>query len=94
MFLQTIKSTIFAVSSSHKRAWNSKMKKQIIVANATVQKTELTCPSFETVKQEIERIMREQHLTLRGALLLVRRDHRFRELAERLGFGACGREVA
>lgn len=70
------------------------MKKQTIVANATAQKTEISCPSFEAVKQEIERIMREQHLTLRGALLLVRRDHRFRELAERLGFGANESEVA
>ena len=63
------------------------------IANAAEQKTKISCLSFEMVKQEIERIMHEQHLTLRGALLLVRRDHRFRELAERLGFGACGKEV-
>ena len=62
-------------------------------ASAAAQKTELTCPSFAAVRQEVERIMREQHLTLRGALLLVKRVHRFRELAELLGFGACGREV-
>lgn len=70
------------------------MKKQTIAAIAAAQKTELTCPSFAAVRQEVESIMREQHLTLRGALLLVRRDHRFRELAERLGFGACEKEVA
>ncbi len=49
--------------------------------------TKVSCPSFETVKQEIERIMREQHLTLRGAIAFAKRDHRFRDLAERLGFG-------
>ena len=70
------------------------MKKETIAASAAAQKTELTCPSFETVKHEIERIMRDQHLTLRGAIALAKRDHRFRDLAERLGFGACGREVA
>jgi len=70
------------------------MKKQTIAANAASQKTKMSCPSFEAVRQEVESIMREQHLTLRGALLLVRRDHRFRELAERLGFGANESEVA
>jgi len=63
-------------------------------ASAAAQKTTMSCPSFETVKQEIERIMREQHLTLRGALTLVKRDHRFRDLAERLGFGASESGVA
>ena len=69
------------------------MKKETIAASAAVQKTELTCPSFETVKHEIERIMRDQHLTLRGAIALAKRDHRFRDLAERLGFGANESEV-
>ena len=63
-------------------------------ASAAAQRTELACPSFETVKHEIECIMRDQHLTFRGAIALAKRDHRFRELAEQLGFGACGREVA
>ena len=62
-------------------------------ASAAAQATKMSCPSFETVKHEIERIMRDQHLTLRGALMLVKRDHRLRDLAERLGFGACGKEV-
>ena len=63
-------------------------------ASATAQATKMSCPSFEVVRQEVERIMREEHLTLRGAIALAKRDHRFRELAEQLGFGACGREVA
>ena len=63
-------------------------------ASAAAQKTELTCPSFEMVKQEIERIMREQNLTLRRAIALAKRDHRFHDLAERLGFGASESEVA
>ena len=63
-------------------------------ASAAAQRTELTCPSFETVKQEIERIMRDQHLTFRGAIAFAKRGHRFRELAERLGFGANESEVA
>ena len=62
-------------------------------ASAAAQKTTMSCPSFETVKQEIECIMRDQHLTLRGAIAFAKRDHRFRELAERLGFEACGKEV-
>ena len=70
------------------------MKKETIAASAAAQKTELTCPSFEAVRQEVERIMREQHLTLRGAIALAKRDHRFRELAEQLGFGANESEVA
>lgn len=70
------------------------MKKETIAASAATQKTTMSCPSFETVKHEIERIMRDQHLTFRGAIALAKRDHRFRELAEQLGFGACGREVA
>ena len=70
------------------------MKKETIAASAAAQKTTMSCPSFEMVKQEIERIMRDQHLTFRGAIALAKRDHRFRELAEQLGFGACGREVA
>ena len=70
------------------------MKKQTIVATAAEQKTKISCLSFETVKQEIRRIMLDQHLTFRGALALVKREHRFRDLAERLGFGACGREMA
>lgn len=70
------------------------MQTQKIAANAGKQKTKMTCPSFETVRQEIKRIMRDQHLTFRGAIALAKRDHRFRELAEQLGFGACGREGA
>ena len=70
------------------------MKKETIAASAAAQKTKISCPSFETVKQEIERIMRDQHLGFRGAIALARRDHRFRDLGERLGFGACGREMA
>ena len=35
------------------------MGKQIIAATAAAQKTKISCPSFETVKQEIERIMRD-----------------------------------
>ena len=70
------------------------MKKQTIVATAAEQKTKISCLSFEMAKQEIERIMRDQHLTFRGVLALVKREHRFRDLAERLGFGACGREMA
>ena len=71
------------------------MKKLMAHAvKAAAQKTKVSCPSFETVKQEVERIMREQHLTLRGALALVKREHRFRDLAERLGFGAREKEVA
>ena len=58
------------------------------VATTGARKTKISCPSFAAVKQEVERIMREQHLTFRGALMLVKRDHRFRELAECLGFGA------
>lgn len=63
-------------------------------ASAAAQKTELTCPSFEMVKQEIERIMSDRHLTFRGALALVKREHRFRDLAGQLGFGASESEVA
>ena len=63
-------------------------------ASAAAQATKMSCPSFETVKQEIERIMREQNLTLRRAIALAKRGHRFRELAERLGFGANESEVA
>ena len=70
------------------------MKKETIAANAAEQKTKISCLSFEMVKQEIERIMREEHLTLRGAIALAKRDHRFRDLAERLGFGASESEVA
>lgn len=70
------------------------MRTQKIAANAAAQKTKMSCPSFEAVRQEVERIMRDQHLMLRGAIALAKRDHRFRELAEQLGFGACGREVA
>ena len=70
------------------------MEKQKIAASAAAQKTTMSCPSFEMVKQEIERIMREQNLTLRRAIALAKRDHRFRELAERLGFGANESEVA
>jgi hypothetical protein len=72
----------------------TKMQTQKIAANAAEHKAKISCPSFETVKQEVERIMRDQHLGFRGAIALARRDHRFRDLAERLGFGACGREVA
>ena len=39
------------------------MQTQKIAANAGKQKTKMTCPSFETVRQEIKRIMRDQHLT-------------------------------
>lgn len=60
----------------------------VYAATAATQEVKISCPSFETVKQEVERIMREQHLTFRGALMLVKRDHRFRDLAECLGFGA------
>ena len=63
-------------------------------ASAAAQATKMSCPSFEVVRQEVERIMREEHLTLRGAIALAKRDHRFCGLAERLGFGACGKEVA
>ena len=71
------------------------MKKLMAHAvTSAVHKTKISCPSFAAVRQEVESIMREQHLTLRGALLLVRRDHRFRELAERLGFVASEKEVA
>ena len=56
-------------------------------ANAAAQKTKISCPSFETVKQEIECIMRDQHLTLRGAIAFAKRDHRVRDFAEQLGFG-------
>ena len=62
-------------------------------ATEAAQKTKISCPSFETVKQEIERTMREQHLTFRGALALVKREHLFRNLAERLGFDANEIEV-
>lgn len=70
------------------------MGKQIIAATAAAQKTKISCPSFGAVRQEVERIMRDQHLTFRGAIAFAKRGHRFRELAEQLGFGACGREVA
>ena len=70
------------------------MQIQKIAANAVTHQTKIYCPSFETVKQEIERIMRKRHLTLRGAIALAKRDHRFRDLAERLGFGANESEVA
>ena len=64
------------------------MKKLMVhAANAAAQKTKISCPSFETVKQEIECIMRDQHLTLRGAIAFAKRDHRFRDFAEQLGFG-------
>ena len=63
-------------------------------ASAAAQATKMSCPSFETVKHEIERIMRDQHLTFRGAIAFAKRGHRFRELAERLGFGANESEVA
>ena len=64
------------------------MKKNMAyAANAVAQKTKISCPSFETVKQEIECIMRDQHLTLRGAIAFAKRDHRFRDFAEQLGFG-------
>ena len=51
-------------------------------------------PGHADFSSEVERIMREQHLTLRGAIALAKRDHRFRELAEQLGFGANESEVA
>ena len=70
------------------------MQIQKIAASAAAQKTKVSCPSFEAVRQEVERIMRDQHLTLRGAIAVAKRSHRFRDLAEQLGFGACGREVA
>ena len=71
------------------------MKKLMVHAvTSAVHKTKISCPSFETVKQEIERIMRDQHLTFRGAIALVKRDHRFHDLAERLGFGTSESEVA
>ncbi len=71
------------------------MKKLMAHAvKAAAQKTKVSCPSFETVKQEVERIMREQHLTLRGAIAFAKRHHRFRDLAERLGFGASERGMA
>ena len=63
-------------------------------ASAAAQATKMSCPSFEAVRQEVERIMREEHLTLRGAIALAKRDHRFRDLAERLGFGASESGVA
>ena len=69
------------------------MQIQKIAANAAEQKTKISCPSFEAVRQEVERIMREQHLTLRGAIAVAKRSHRFRDLAERLGFGATESEV-
>ena len=62
-------------------------------ANAAARKTEISCPSIEAVRQEVERIMREQHLTLRRAIALAKRDHSFHDLAERLGFGANESEV-
>ena len=49
------------------------MGKQIIAATAAAQKTKISCPSFETAKQEIERIMRDQHLTFRGAIAFAKR---------------------
>ena len=70
------------------------MEKETIAVNAAAHKTKISCPSYEAVKQEIERIMRKRHLTLRGAIALAKRDHRFRELAERLGFGASERGMA
>ena len=70
------------------------MQTQKIAANAAEHKAKISCPSFEMVKQEIERIMREQNLTLRRAIALAKRDHRFRDLAERLGFGASESGVA
>ena len=70
------------------------MQTQKIAANAGKQKTKMTCPSFETVRQEIKRIMRDQHLTFRGAIAFAKRDHRFRDLAERLGFDTSESEVA
>ena len=72
----------------------TKMQTQKIAANAAERKAKISCPSFETVKQEIERIMRDQHLTFRGAIAFAKRGHRFRELAERLGFGVNESEVA
>ena len=71
-----------------------KLMAHAVGAALQTTKAKVTCPSFETVKQEIERTMREQCLTFRGALALVKRDHRFRDLAERLGFGANESEVA
>ena len=71
------------------------MKKFMVHAvTSAVYKTKISCPSFGAVRQEVERIMRDQHLTLRGAIALAKRDHRFRELAEQLGFGANESEVA
>lgn len=70
------------------------MEKETIAANAGKQNTKMTCPSFETVRQEIKRIMRDQHLTFRGAIAFAKRDHRFRDLAERLGFGVSEKGVA
>ena len=71
------------------------MKKLMAHAvTSAVHKTKISCPSFETVRQEVRRIMREQHLTLRGAIAMVKREHRFRDLAIRLGFGASERGVA
>ena len=70
------------------------MKKLMVHAvTSAVHKTKVSCPSFEMVKQEIERIMREQNLTLRRAIALAKRDHRYHDLAERLGFGANESEV-
>lgn len=63
-------------------------------ATAAAQKRKVSCPSFGMVKQEIERIMREQHLTFRRAIAIAKRDHRFRDLAMRLGFGASEKGVA
>ena len=69
------------------------MRTQKIAASAAAQKTTMSCPSFEAVRQEVERIMREEHLALRRRIALAKRDHRFHDLAERLGFGANESEV-
>ena len=64
------------------------------VATAAISRTQISCPSFEMVRRNVERVMREQHLSFRRALEVVKRDRNIRDLVERLGFGASESEVA
>ena len=62
--------------------------KQLMAHAATAAncRVQISGPSFEMVRCYVERIMREQHLSLRRALAVVKRDRNIRNIAERLGF--------
>ncbi len=63
-------------------------------ATAAICRTQISCPSFEMVRCDVERVMQEQRLSFRSALEVVKRDRNIRDLAIRLGFDSSESEVA